>query len=64
MVDALDNGSSAGDVSAYFGDMGAALAFVSRKTMDVSQVSRENRTKEEERELRLTLINIKPGRCH
>ena len=38
IVDALDAGNGAALVSAYFGNMNAALAFVSRKTMDVTRM--------------------------
>jgi HK97 family phage major capsid protein len=38
IVDALDAGNTAADVSAYFGNMNSALAFVSRKTMDVTRM--------------------------
>ena len=38
IVDALDAGNGAAHVSAYFGNMNAALAFVSRKTMDVTRM--------------------------
>ena len=38
VVDVLDAGTSGDDVSGYFGDMGSALAMVSRKNLDISRM--------------------------
>ena len=38
VLDVLDSGTSGDDISCYFGDMGSALAMVSRKNLDISRM--------------------------